>query len=181
MGKIIAIVGMAGAGKSVASQVFEEIGYPVVHFGDATQRYLKEKGLTVNEKNEKMAREQLRKENGMAAFAIVNKPLLDKALEKGNVVIDGLYSWEEYVYLKEHYDDSIVVLAIYVSPRTRTDRLKIREVRPLAPEERADRDKAEIENLNKAGPIAMADYTILNEGPISKFKAEVQAFARQYA
>ncbi|MEK6967329.1 MAG: AAA family ATPase [Nanoarchaeota archaeon] len=180
MGKLIAVVGMAGAGKSVVSQVLEEMGFPVVHFGEATMRYLKEKGLPINEKNERTAREALRKQHGMAAYAIVNKQLLDKALEQGSVVIDGLYSWEEYVFLKEHYGEDIVVLAIYVSPRTRTERLKIREIRPLSPEERETRDKSEIENLNKAGPIAMADYTILNEGPISKLKAEVQAFSQQY-
>jgi dephospho-CoA kinase len=39
----------------------------------------------------------------------------------------------------------------------------VREERPLTREESAARDKAEIENLNKGGPIAMADYTLTNE------------------
>ncbi len=180
MGKIIAIVGMAGSGKSVVAQVLKDMKFTVVRFGDATERYLKEKGLKINEANERVAREQMRKDLGMAAFAILNKPLLDKALKDNSVVIDGLYSWEEYVYLKKEFGEDIVVLAVYVSPRTRSERLRIREVRPLTADERHSRDYSEIENLNKAGPIAMADYTILNEGPISKLKAEVQAFARQY-
>src|SRR3989344_6015239 len=179
MSKIIAVVGMAGAGKSVVSKVLEDMDFPVVRFGDATARYLKEKNLPVNEKNERTAREELRKKRGMAAYAILNKPFVDKALEKGSAIIDGLYSWEEYTYLKEHYGEDIVVLAVYVSPKTRTERLKMREVRPLSPDERESRDESEIENLNKGGPIAMADYTIINEGPISKLKAEVQAFAQQ--
>jgi len=36
----------------------------------------------------------------MAAYAILNLPAIDSALKKSNVVIDGLYSWEEYVTLK---------------------------------------------------------------------------------
>ena len=180
MSKIIAVVGMAGAGKSVISKALQDMGFPVIRFGDATHRYLKEKNLPENEKNERTAREELRKKHGMAAYAILNKPYLDKALEKGGVVIDGLYSWEEYTWMKQQYGEDIVVLAVYVSPKTRTERLKTREVRPLTPEERESRDESEIENLNKGGPIAIADYTIINEGPVSKLKAEVQAFAQQY-
>jgi dephospho-CoA kinase len=45
----------------------------------------------------------------------------------------------------------------------RYPRLAGRPVRPLTAEEAASRDKSEIENLNKGGPIAMADYVIPNE------------------
>ena len=38
-----------------------------------------------------------------------------------------------------------------------------RKVRPLTPAEAAGRDRAEIEKLNKSGPISVADYTLLNE------------------
>ena len=44
----------------------------------------------------------LRKELGMAAYAILNRPRIDTALEKSNVVADGLYSWEEYLDFKNY-------------------------------------------------------------------------------
>jgi len=33
----------------------------------------------------------------MAAYAKLNLPRIDETLQKSNVVLDGLYSWEEYV------------------------------------------------------------------------------------
>ena len=56
------------------------------------------------------------------------------------------------------------------SPATRYARLSKRKVRPLNTEEAAGRDKAEIENVNKGGPIAMADFTILNELSLESLK-----------
>ena len=41
-------------------------------------------------------------------------------------------------------------------------------------EEAARRDKAEIENINKGGPIAMADFTIINETSLDDLKKEMK-------
>jgi len=66
------------------------------------------------------------------------------------------------------------VLAVWSSPATRHDRLAHRAERPLMPTEAANRDKAEIENINKGGPIAMADITILNENSLEKLRRETE-------
>ena len=58
---------------------------------------------------------------------------------------------------------TFTVVAVYASPETRYERLGKRQVRPLTSAEAASRDIAEIENTNKGGPIAMADFTIVNE------------------
>ena len=79
------------------------------------------------------------------------------------IVLDGLYSWEEYVLLKTYHKENIFVAAVYASPETRYRRLAARAVRPLTSDEAVTRDKSEIENINKGGPIAMADFTIVNE------------------
>jgi dephospho-CoA kinase len=39
-------------------------------------------------------------------------------------------------------------------------------VRPLTEEQASARDYAEIENVNKGGPIAMADFTISNSSTL---------------
>lgn len=160
---VVSIVGMPGAGKSVVSRVFEKSGFTRVRFGDLTDEELARHGLPLNEKNERDVREALRKEHGMAAYAKLNLTRIDLALKNSNVVIDGLYSWEEYVLLKSYYSDRFYVMAVWTSPKTRYARLANRPHRSLMVQEAAERDKAEIENVNKGGPIAMADFTILNE------------------
>ncbi len=170
--KVAAIVGMAGSGKSEAATRFEQNGFIRIRFGDITDEEVARRGLLLNEENERFVRETLRRENGMAAYAILNKPKIDEALKISNVVIDGLYSWEEYLFLKQHYENDFYVLAIWSSPDTRYSRLALREKRGLTREESSSRDESEIENVNKGGPIAMADFTIVNESTMEHLIAE---------
>lgn len=165
--KVVSIVGMAGAGKSEVARLFEQSGFTRIRFGDVTDREVASRGLELNEENERHVREELRRKQGMAAYARLNLPAIDAALEKSDVVIDGLYSWEEYRFLKEHYGDGFIVVAVWASPEKRYGRLAGREKRGLTREEAASRDRAEIENLNKGGPIAMADFTIVNESSLA--------------
>jgi len=172
--KVVAIVGMAGAGKSEVARVFEEQGFKTVRFGDITDEELKNRGLEANEGNERCIREQLRKKHGMAAYAKLNLPRIDSSLKSSNVVLDGLYSWEEYILLKEYYGGQFTTVAVWASPATRHGRLAHRAKRPLTLEEAANRDKSEIENSNKGGPIAMADFTIVNEASLEELKRETE-------
>ena len=174
MNKIIAIVGMCGSGKSIACEYFKRLGYKSVYFGGVTIEKLKEANLEVNEKNEKMMRESLRKEYGMGAFAKILLPRIEEYSKEGNVVLDGLYSWEELKILQEKFGNNLVVLAIIVNKNIRYDRLKIREIRPLTEEESNGRDISEIENLAKGGPIVFADYYILNNGNIEEYYSELE-------
>ncbi|MFH1639217.1 MAG: AAA family ATPase [Chloroflexota bacterium] len=171
---IVSIVGMAGAGKSEAARVFGESGFTPIRFGDITDEEVKRRGLSLNEANERYVREYLRQEHGMEAYALLNLPRIDAALKKSAVVLDGLYSWEEYTCLKNHYGADLCMIAVYASPKTRYDRLSRRPVRPLSAEEAASRDYAEIESLNKGGPIAMADFTIINESSLQDLEKDVK-------
>lgn len=172
--KVVAVVGMAGSGKSEVAKLFNEKGFTMVRFGDITDEAVKKLGLPLTEENERPVRENIRKEHGMAAYAELSVPRIDVALKTANVVVDGLYSWEEYLYLKKHYADSFFVVAVWSSPQDRYKRLGSRKVRTLTPEEAAGRDRAEIENLNKGGPIVMADFTILNDASLGALKKPVE-------
>jgi dephospho-CoA kinase len=172
--KVVAIVGMAGAGKSEVARVFEEHGFKKVRFGDITDKELKNRELESNEENERYIRQQLRKKHGMAAYAKLNLPRIDRSLKSSNVVVDGLYSWEEYTLLKEYYGERLSVLAVWTSPAIRHARLVHRAERPLTLEEATSRDKSEIENSNKGGPIAMADFTIVNEASLKEMERETE-------
>jgi dephospho-CoA kinase len=172
--KVVAIVGMAGAGKSEVARMFEDQGFKKVRFGDITDRELENRGLEPNEENERYIRQQLRKEHGMVAYAKLNLPRIDSSLKSWNVVVDGLYSWEEYILLKGYYGGQFTTVAVWSSAATRHGRLAHRTERPLTLEEAASRDKSEIENINKGGPIAMADFTIVNEASLEELKRETE-------
>jgi dephospho-CoA kinase len=161
--KILALVGMCGAGKSVVTEYYKSKGWTSVYFGEATIDEINRRGLEINEKNEKTVREDLRKQHGMGAYAVVNLPKIEKQLESSNVIIDGLYSWSEYKFLKGKFGDNLSVLAIFTPKQLRYERLSKRLVRPLTFEESESRDYAEIENLEKGGPLAIADYTVVND------------------
>jgi len=171
---VVSIVGMAGSGKSEVAKVFEKAGFKRVRFGDITDEEVSKRGLELNEENERLVREQLRVEHGMAAYARLNLPRIDAALESSDVVVDGLYSWEEYLLLKDWYGDRFNMVAVWSSPATRYRRLGNRVKRPLTVEEAVSRDISEIENSNKGGPIAVADYTIINESSIEELREDAR-------
>ena len=171
---MVSIVGMAGAGKSEVAKIFEKHGFKKVRFGDITDEEIKNRGLELNEENERYIRQQLRKEHGMAAYAKLKLPRIDSSLKSSDVVVDGLYSWEEYTLLQECYGEKCSTIAVWASPATRHERLANRAERPLTPEEAASRDKAEIENINKGGPIAMADFTIINEASLEELERKTE-------
>lgn len=160
MHNIIAIVGMCGTGKSVACEYLEQIGYKSIYFGGVTMDKLKEAGLEITPDNEKMMREKLRKELGMGAYAITLLPKIEELAKTNNVVLDGLYSWDELMILKEKFN--LITIAIVTDKSLRYERLEKRDIRPFKKEDAIKRDISEIENIAKSGPIAYADYFILN-------------------
>jgi dephospho-CoA kinase len=171
MNKIVCVAGMPGAGKSVISDYFVNKGYQFVRFGQITLDIIKENKLPLNETTERKIREDLRKKHGMAAFAVLNYPKFKKLLKSGNVIADGLYSWSEYKYLKEKFKKQFTLIAVYAPPKLRYVRISKRVMpksdinlrfRTFSKKEAKSRDYSQIENLEQGGPIAMADFTIVN-------------------
>ncbi|MBU1201558.1 MAG: AAA family ATPase [Nanoarchaeota archaeon] len=182
LNKFIALVGMTGSGKSVIADELIRKGYEFFRFGQITLDIVKERGIPPTEENEKPIREEVRKKHGMGAYAILNIPKIDALLQKGNVVGDGLYSWSEYKILKDKYGTQLTVIAIYAPPKLRYKRLTERMLkksdtdlrnRPVTKEQAIKRDFAEIENIEKGGPIAMADYTIINTRTVDELLAQL--------
>lgn len=163
MNHLIAVVGLPGSGKSEVVVALVEAGYAKVYFGALTLEKLREEGLEGGEANERTMRERLRSDHGMAAYALLNIPKIEDELQRNNVVIDGLYSWEEWLVLKEKFP-GMECLAVWSSPKVRYSRLAARLIRSLTEQEASSRDVSQIENLHQAGPIVMADRLIVNEG-----------------
>ena len=167
MNKLIAVVGMSGTGKSVVTDYLEENNWKKLYFGGITYKLMEEAGIerTSDGKSEKEFREKLRKDHGMECYAKFLEPDIRAALEEGHVVLDGLYSWQEYTYLIERFPD-LKLICVVTDKNIRYDRVAQRKDRPFDREAIQYRDISEIENLAKGGPIAFADYYILNNGNV---------------
>jgi dephospho-CoA kinase len=190
MNRLVCITGLPGSGKSVASDYFVKNGFQFLRFGQITFEELDKKKLPVNEANERMIREGFRKKYGMAAYAILNLPKFKKLLKNGSVIGDGLYSFEEYKALKKEFGKRFLTIAIYSPPELRYERLTKRKLskndkairyRPLKLKEAVTRDLSEIENLNKGGTIAMADYTIVNTKSLQYFNKQLNEIYKEIA
>jgi dephospho-CoA kinase len=169
--KIIAFVGMCGSGKSTAIEVLTKQNIPKVYFGGVILNAIKEAGLEINPENERRFREELRQKEGKDF--VVNRVVKDtkSLIEAGQkrIVLDGLYSWTEYKILRKEFQHELTVVAITAPKLIRRKRLANRKERPFTMQESAERDKTEIENLEKGGPIAIADYYVDNSGTIPEF------------
>ena len=163
MNKLIAVVGMSGSGKSVVTDYLEGINWTKLYFGGITYKLMKEAGVerTEDGKSEKEFREKLREEHGPECYAKFLDPEIKEALKTNNVVLDGLYSWYEYKYLIERYPE-LKLICVVADKEIRYGRVAERPDRAFDKDAIIYRDLSEIENLYKGGPIAFADYYILN-------------------
>ena len=169
--KIIALTGLPGSGKTVVSRILEEKGFARVRFGDVTDDEIRKRGLEFNEKNEASIRNELRETHGMEAYAKLSVPRIEK---HENAVLDGVYSWDEVVFLRERYGDQMILVLVDAKPETRYGRLGNREVRGLSAEDAKARDKSQIEKLNMQKSLDNADVIVMNEGDMEVLKREIE-------
>ena len=169
--KIIAFVGLTGSGKSAAVDYVISKGYPKVYFGGVVLDAMTAAGIEHTPEKEKTFREELRVREGNDFVA---KRIIDQINDLANsgqhrIVADGIYSWTEYKALKRAFPGELYVTAIVAPKRLRHQRLIDRPVRPLTKSEADQRDWAEIENIEKGGPIAIADHYIMNDSNLERF------------
>jgi dephospho-CoA kinase len=161
--RLLALVGMPGSGKSLLAEHLQAQGFPKFRFGGITMDEVERRGWAITPQNEKTVREEIRAQEGMDAYAKRALPIIHTMLDTHrSAIIDGLYSFSEYRTLKAEFGAALVTVAVICDRALRYARLGQRPERPLTPAEAEWRDITEIETLEKGGPIAIADYTILN-------------------
>ena len=179
--KIVAFVSLAGAGKSSAVDHLTAKGYPKVYFGGVVLDAMTKLGLELTQANEQPFREELRAREGKDF--VVNRILVQLhdliASGQHRIVADGIYSWTEYKTMKREFPGELNVIAIVAPKHLRHHRLSIRPLRPLTEVEANQRDWAEIENIEKGGPIAIADHFIVNDGNLTKFHTQIDEVMEQ--
>ncbi|MCY3908290.1 MAG: AAA family ATPase [Anaerolineaceae bacterium] len=160
----IALVGMPGAGKTLCADHLRRRGYQGFRFGQIVVDEVERRGLPRTQDSERIVREDLRALQGREAIARLALPLLRQLLQTSPVIfIDGLYSFSEYQLLRRELDASLLVVAIVSARQRRYRRLGTRSQRPLDAAAAEARDLREITTLEKGGPIAIADHTLLND------------------
>ncbi len=181
--KILAIVGMSGSGKSVAVDYLTEKGYPKVYFGGMIYKEMEKRGIerTPDGESEKNFREMIRETEGkdwVVRQVIAETKDLISAGQK-RIVLDGVYSWTEYKTLKHEFPTCLTFIAVVVDKKLRYNRVSKRPDRPFDGTAIRERDRSEIENLEKGGPIVAADYYILNNGTKDDVKTRLDEILKE--
>ena len=71
------------------------------------------------------------------------------------------------------------VIAIVAPKNQRKRRMTHRPERPMTPAEVDQRDWAEIENIEKGGPIAIADYFVHNDKDVEHLYQQLDAILKE--
>lgn len=175
---IIAITGLSGSGKDEASKFFEDKDIPVIHFGNTINHYIDEHKLSHTEEVHNKLRIELREKHGKEAMAVLNKNKIAKGLKDNMiVVINGVYSWEEYQYLKQQFPDvKIYLLSVFADKLLRYKRAAKRNYRPEVTGE--ERDIHELTTINKGPTIAFADFLVKNNFSKEEFYDKLEEVYR---
>ncbi len=166
---IIAIVGLPGTGKTDAADFFQKKNLPTISFGKIINDYINKNNLSHDEKTHKKVREEIRKKYGKEALAILNIEKIKKALKNNSIIIiEGMRSWEEYLYLKKEFPKvKLVIVCLFTDKDIRYKRISKRNNRSELYGE--ERDINEIIGINMGPTIAFADYLIKNNYSLKDF------------
>ena len=180
--KIIAPVGLAGSGKTSAVDYLAGKGYPKVYFGGIIYKAMREAGIEPGDwERERVFRREIREREGKD---YVVKRAIEEirnliAAGQHRIILEGLYTWTEYKVLRHEFPGEMTVVAIVAPKHLRKQRMAKRPERPMTAQQVDERDWEEIEDIEKGGPIAVADHFIYNDSSVEKLHQQVSALLNE--
>lgn len=176
---LIAVCGLAGAGKSTSVEMLEQLGQGArVYVGAFVTSEVERCGLPATPENERQVREQLRNADGMDALAKLAWPTIGAILEAGRVaLVDAIYCIEELEFYHSSCAHRVSCIAIETTRREREFRLAQRALRPLNADALAKRDAFELGQLGLAKVMSEAQYSLSNDGSLDALKNALKTLA----
>jgi dephospho-CoA kinase len=170
--KLIAISGMPGAGKGVASAAAKELGVDVLVLGDVVREETERRGLEPTPQNVGAVMLKIRELEGPAAVAKRLIPKIEHC-QSSIVIVEGIRSLHEVTELKSKFE--VVTFAVHASPKTRFQRLlsRGRSDDPKTWDTFRERDNREL-TVGLGSVIALADHLAINEGSIAELQSTVK-------
>lgn len=172
--QIIGVTGLPGSGKSLVARIAKQLGMEVIRMGDVIRDEANKRNADIGE-----TAVNLRLEYGEYVIAQKCVEKMKNVYNSSNdcelkFLIEGIRSPSEVEIFKKELGN-IKVIAIHSSPKTRFMRLrKRRRVDDFDDEsEFLTRDERELK-FGIGNVIARADYMIVNEGPIWKYKNSIR-------
>ncbi len=181
--KLLAFVGLTGSGKTSAVEYLTAKGYPKVYFGGIIHKAMREAGIEPGSDWDREAtfREDIREHEGKDYVVKRAMQEIHDLIAAGQhrIIVDGLYTWTEYKILKHEFPGEMTVVAVVTPKHLRKQRMATRPERPMTSEEVDKCDWNEIENLEKGGPIAVADYFMHNDTNPESFRERIDALLEE--
>lgn len=167
--EVIAISGMPGAGKGVASGAGKKCDCTVLVLGDVIREETERRGLEPTPANMGSVMLDVRTVDGPAAVAKRLLPKIDED-QSSTIIVEGVRSLEELAELRSRYE--VLTVAIHASPKTRFQRLlsRSRSDDPKSWVVFYERDDREL-NVGLGKVIALADVVLVNEGTIAELQS----------
>jgi dephospho-CoA kinase len=180
----IGLTGRMASGKGEAIRIFKDYGFQYISLSDIVRREAAKLGPALNRGQMQDLGNRLRREGGAGILGKMVRERIEVA-RPSSWVIDGIRNPAEVAELKKM--ERFVLVGIESSVETILARMKRRgratdtvgeaELRAALAREWGI---GEPEGGQQVGPtMAMADFTIANEGPLSELKIALDAVLRQ--
>jgi dephospho-CoA kinase len=174
---VIGLVGMPGAGKSLAIEALKSRkGAKIVNMGDMVREQVAKAGLSITPENLGKMAEGLRKKRGPDVVAqLTAEKVAEVSKDSDLVIIDGLRSMAEVSFFRARWH--FPVLAIHSPPGTRHARMKarMRADDSTEPGYYEMRDARELK-FGIAEVIALADEMVVNAARTSEAELQEMTF-----
>lgn len=161
--KIVCLIGMPGAGKSMLATYAEEVlKIPAIRLGDLVREYSRVSGA----KSPIKAAKNIRRRYGLSIVTERSIPKIRQVssrVHKGLVLVDGVKGAYDVKMLRKEFGN-VTTIAICCGSKTRFKRLlgRKRDDKPESLQDFLSRENFEL-SLGMGQAIASADYVVENE------------------